>query len=118
MYQDPELSSLLTQVQISNQNVAQYAAQYREAQALVTQARSDLYPSVDATVGSTRSGTSTSTSNSQSAQLSASWELDLWGKLRRTAEEQDASAQASKADWPMRRSARNPNWRRIISSCG
>jgi NodT family efflux transporter outer membrane factor (OMF) lipoprotein len=98
VYQDPELSSLLTQVQISNQNVAQYAAQYREAQALVTQARSDLYPSVDATVGSTRSGSKTSTSNSQSAQLSASWELDLWGKLRRTAEEQDASAQASKAD--------------------
>lgn len=98
VYQDPQLSSLLSQVQISNQNVAQYAAQYRQAQALVTQARSDLYPSVDATAGSTRSATSSSVSNKQTAQLSASWELDLWGKLRRTAEEQDASAQASKAD--------------------
>src|SRR5471032_3647588 len=98
VYQDPELSSLLSQVQISNQNVAQYAAQYRQAQALVTEARSGLYPSVDATVGSTRSGTSQAVTKKQSAELSASWELDLWGKLRRSAEEQDASAQASKAD--------------------
>src|SRR5471030_1677959 len=98
VYQDPELSSLLSQVQISNQNVAQYAAQYREAQALVTQARSGLYPSVDASAGSTRGGTSQAVTNKQSAELSASWELDLWGKLRRSAEEQDASAQASKAD--------------------
>jgi len=98
VYQDPELSSLLSQVQISNQNVAQYAAQYREAQALVTQARSGLYPSVDASVGSTRSGTSQAVTKKQSAELSASWELDLWGKLRRTVEEDKASAQASKAD--------------------
>ncbi|GAB2948199.1 RND transporter [Hafnia psychrotolerans] len=98
VYKDPELSSLLSQVQISNQNVAQYAAQYRQAQALVTEARSGLYPSVDASVGSTRSGTYSSITKQQSAKLSASWELDLWGKLRRTVEEDRASAQASKAD--------------------
>lgn len=98
VYQDPDLSALLSQVQISNQNVAQYAAQYREAQALVTQARAQQLPQVNATMDSTRSGTALSTSNKQSAQLSASWELDLWGKLRRTSEQQKASAQASAAD--------------------
>jgi len=35
VYQDPQLSALMSQVQISNQNVAQYAAQYRQAQAIV-----------------------------------------------------------------------------------
>jgi NodT family efflux transporter outer membrane factor (OMF) lipoprotein len=98
VYQDPQLSSLMSQVQISNQNVAQYAAQYREAQALVTQARAELFPQVTATVDSTRSGTATTTSNQHSAELGASWELDIWGKLRRTEEEQKANAQASAAD--------------------
>jgi len=98
VYQDPELSSLLSQVQISNQNVAQYAAQYRQAQALVSEARAGLYPSVNATVGSTRSGTAQAITKKQSAELSASWELDLWGKLRRTEEQDKASAQASKAE--------------------
>lgn len=98
VYQDPQLSSLMSQVQISNQNVAQYAAQYRQAQALVTQARSQQFPQVTATVDSTRSGSATSTGNAQSASLGASWELDIWGKLRRTTEEQRANAQSSAAD--------------------
>ncbi|WP_045049511.1 efflux transporter outer membrane subunit [Rouxiella chamberiensis] len=98
VYQDPQLSALMSQVQISNQNVAQYAAQYRQAQALVTQARSQQFPQVTATVDSTRSGSATSTSNAQSASLGASWELDIWGKLRRTTEEQRANAQSSAAD--------------------
>src|SRR5476651_2053301 len=75
VYQDPELSSLLSQVQISNQNVAQYAAQYRQAQALVSEARAGLYPSVNATVGSTFICKETATTEKQSAELSASWEL-------------------------------------------
>lgn len=98
VYQDPALSSLMSQVKISNQNVAQYAAQYRQAQALVTQARAELFPQVTATASGTRSGTASATSNAQSAQLGASWELDIWGKLRRTEEEQKANAESSAAD--------------------
>jgi outer membrane protein TolC len=98
VYQDPQLSALLSQVQISNQNVAQYAAQYRQAQALVTQARAELFPQVTATVDSTRSGSASTVSNKQSTSLGASWELDIWGKLRRTVEEQKANAQSSAAD--------------------
>ncbi|MRT04805.1 efflux transporter outer membrane subunit [Ewingella americana] len=98
VYQDPELSSLLSQVQISNQNVAQYAAQYRQAQALVSEARAGLFPTISATGDSTRSGTAQAVTKQQSAKLSASWELDLWGKLRRTEEQDRASAQASKAE--------------------
>ena len=104
VYHDATLSSLLKQVSISNQNVASYAAQYREAQALVGQSREELLPSVSYDASSTRSGSRASASgqrsvsNSHAADLSASWELDVWGKLRRTLEENHASAEASKAE--------------------
>ncbi|MBP2194840.1 efflux transporter outer membrane subunit [Pantoea cypripedii] len=104
VYHDATLDGLLRQVSISNQNVANYAAQYREAQALASQSRAELFPSVSYDATSTRSGSRASTtgqrsvSNSHQAELSASWELDLWGKLRRTLEENKASAQASAAE--------------------
>ncbi len=104
VYHDPVLDGLLTQVVISNQNIASYAAQYREALALAAQSRAELLPSVSYDASSTRSGSRSSTtgqrtaSNSHQAELSASWELDIWGKLRRTLEENKASAQASAAE--------------------
>ncbi|KAA8999052.1 efflux transporter outer membrane subunit [Affinibrenneria salicis] len=106
VYRDATLSSLLEQVSISNQNVAQYEAQYRQAKALAAGSRADLFPTVGASGSGTRSGSRASsngasqrtTSNSFSAEASASWELDLWGKLRRTLEENKASAQASQAE--------------------
>ena len=104
VYRDATLDGLLRQVQVSNQNVAQYEAQYRQALALASESRSDLLPSVTGSGSSTRSGTASSSetgksiSNSHSLQASASWELDIWGKLRRTLEENRASADASAAE--------------------
>ncbi|QUN05426.1 efflux transporter outer membrane subunit [Shewanella yunxiaonensis] len=98
VYQDPQLSSLLQQVAINNQNVAQYAAQYAQAKAMAKAAGADLYPQLDLGTSVTRSGSSAAVANSMKVSGSASWELDLWGKLRRTREEQTASAQASAAD--------------------
>ncbi|MFH8135569.1 efflux transporter outer membrane subunit [Pantoea osteomyelitidis] len=106
VYHDATLDGLLRQVSISNQNVANYAAQYRQAQALASQSRANLFPSLGYDASITRSGSRASSStlsqrtdsSSHSAELSASWELDLWGKLRRTLEENRASAQASAAE--------------------
>ncbi len=104
VYHDATLSGLLSQVSISNQNVANYAAQYRQAQALASESRAALFPSLGYDSSVTRSGShvttgsTRTTSSSHQAELSASWELDLWGKLRRTLEENRASAAASAAE--------------------
>ena len=72
--------------------------------------RGALFPSLDLSVGKTRSaqGTGSSSSslsnnssgirNTYNAQLGVSWEIDLWGKLRETLNANEASAQASLAD--------------------
>jgi NodT family efflux transporter outer membrane factor (OMF) lipoprotein len=111
LYQDRQLNTLAEQVQLNNQNVALYAAQYQQALALVRESRADVFPVLTGTGSSTRSETgtgssSTSTTGSSaggvskehSASLSLSWEADVWGKLRRTVEQDRASAQASAAD--------------------
>lgn len=99
VYQDPTLDQLMRQVQISNQNVAQYEAKYRQARALIDQADASLFPSISGNAGLTRKGTSSSTTNTYSAGVStSSWELDLWGKIRRGLEEYKADAQASEAE--------------------
>ncbi|MEB6223785.1 efflux transporter outer membrane subunit [Pantoea anthophila] len=104
VYHDATLDGLLSQVSVSNQNVATYAAQYRQAQALAAESRAALFPSLGYDGSVTRSGSHATgssvrtTSSSHQAALSASWELDLWGKLRRTLEEDRASASASAAE--------------------
>lgn len=109
LYQDPQLNALVAQVQLNNQNVAVYAAQYQQALALVRESRANQFPLLTGTGSSTRSETSTGSSSSttsssggvrkeHSASLDLSWEADIWGKLRRTTEQDRASAQASAAD--------------------
>ena len=109
-YDDPQLSALLSQVAVSNQNVAQYQALYRQARALVRQSRAETLPSATLDAKTTRSENASSSDsgstsasgatvrNAESLSLSLSWDLDLWGRLRRTLEEDRASAQASAAE--------------------
>ena len=134
-YHDPVLSALEAQVAVSNQTLrADYYA-YRQASALINEARGSLFPALTLTPqvqressGSSRTGTSTgsvansaaiagnsslangastgivnSTTSSSftrttySLEGNASWDLDVWGKIRRQIESDVASAQASAA---------------------
>jgi NodT family efflux transporter outer membrane factor (OMF) lipoprotein len=110
LYGDQQLNGLIEKLNSSNQTVAQSEAQYRQAQALVRSARGAFFPSADLSVGKTRSSQGTGSSSSSlsssssgirdtyNAQVGVSWEADIWGKLRRGLEANEASAQASFAD--------------------
>jgi NodT family efflux transporter outer membrane factor (OMF) lipoprotein len=111
-FNDPLLDNLEEQISISNQNLAQAAAQFRQARALVQSARAGFLPTVSggASVMRARSSSSPGSQNqgfaqssrapstSYSLSLDAVWEADLWGRVRRTVESNEAGAQASAAD--------------------
>jgi NodT family efflux transporter outer membrane factor (OMF) lipoprotein len=98
VFGDPVLNGLLEQVEVSNQNIKQAEAQYRQAEALVQGARSSLFPSVGSDVSAARSGSSAGVGNKFNLNLNASWEPDIWGKIRRTVEANQSGAEASAAD--------------------
>ncbi len=101
LFNDPVLDRLAAGIEVSNQNVAAAAASYEQARALVSQQRAGLFPSVDLTAGGDRSGgraAASETSTSYRASLGASWEPDIWGRLRAGVDSAGASAQASAAD--------------------
>ncbi|NWA25027.1 efflux transporter outer membrane subunit [Pseudomonas gingeri] len=110
LYGDPTLNGLVEKLNSANQTVAQSEAQYRQALALVKSSTGAFFPTVDLSAGKTRSSQGTGSSSSSlsrsssgildtyNTQLGVSWEADVWGKLRRGLEANDASAQASFAD--------------------
>jgi NodT family efflux transporter outer membrane factor (OMF) lipoprotein len=107
VFSDPQLNTLEDQVNISNQNIAQAEAQFRGARAAVRGARADFFPTVTATASATRSQASSSgrttgapsgPANLYSLPVDLSWELDVFGRVRRNVEGSVANAQASAAD--------------------
>lgn len=114
LYNDPVLNSLEEQIDISNQNLKQAEANYRYARALIDQTRAAFFPTLNLGTNFNRQGngggarsignggninySKGSTQNTYALQTAASWDLDLWGKIRRNTESQVAAAQASAAD--------------------
>ena len=114
IYHDQQLNDLEEQVNISNQNVLQAEAQFREAAAAVKVARAGLFPTITANPAYTESQASqnlTTHSNSSGAShvgavtqglynlpAEATYMVDVWGAVRRSVEADSATAQASFAD--------------------
>jgi NodT family efflux transporter outer membrane factor (OMF) lipoprotein len=106
IYNDEVLNGLEVQINISNQNVLAAAASVEEARALVRQAQANFWPQVSLNASRTRTvegtapgvvlGTNT-TSTVTDLGISGNWEIDLWGRIRRTAESDRASMQSSEA---------------------
>ncbi len=122
IYGDTELNDLEAQIDISNQTLKQSEAAYRQSRAVVDQARASFFPTLAGSgsaqrsyegpgasrggLGSTAGGTTFVGSrgtggtaiNAFSSSLQGTWDLDIWGKIRRTVEGDVATAQASAAD--------------------
>ena len=99
LYQDETLADLLKQLDASNQNLRAAEAAWREARALVGGSRSALYPNATGQLGATRRGDEQGVGKTNEVALGLSWQLDIWGQVRRQVESSEASAQASAAEW-------------------
>ncbi len=112
LYAEPELERLITSAQASNQTLRQAVARVDEARALARVAGSYLYPTVslDPRYSRTRySGTRDSTVTGQRVArgvdisnwiipIDLSYEIDVWGRVRRSFESARATAAATADD--------------------
>ena len=109
IYQDHQLNDLEEQINVSNQSLKAAQAQFVEARAALKVTRSQLYPSISATPSASTDRVSSNRPlfNSTVAKpnyndfvipLDVSYEVDLWGRVRRLVESSRSEAQASAAD--------------------
>jgi NodT family efflux transporter outer membrane factor (OMF) lipoprotein len=107
IFNNPQLNALEDKVNVSNQNIAAAAASFFAARALVKEARSQLFPTVttnpsiteqqpSSTLSSTSSSTGTITD--YTLPFDATWQPDLFGRIRNTVRSAAYGAQASAAD--------------------
>ncbi len=113
VYEDATLNDLERQIDISNQTLKASEAAWREAVALITAARAGFFPVIGVAATGTRSGGPGAAANVGAGAATApqsmpknqfelagtgSWDIDIWGRIRRTLEANVASARASEAD--------------------
>ncbi|MCP5523174.1 MAG: efflux transporter outer membrane subunit [Verrucomicrobiales bacterium] len=109
LFQDPTLEALINRASTGNLNLKIAAARIDEARALRGVARSGLLPQVNATGNAQVMRFSEATTpvppggdrqtGFYSVGAAASWELDVWGRVRRAMESADASLAASVEDY-------------------
>jgi multidrug efflux system outer membrane protein len=112
LYREPELDRLIATASESNQTVRQAVARVDEARALARVAGSFLYPTISTNPSFSRarySGNRDSTLTGQQVQqgvtvndwlvpIDLSYEIDVWGRVRRSFESARAQAKASEDD--------------------
>jgi NodT family efflux transporter outer membrane factor (OMF) lipoprotein len=113
IFGDPQLNALEEKVVVSNQNIAAATANFFAARAMVKEARSQLFPTAatnpaitaqrpSATVSGGKAGGSkspaTTTFTEYTFPFDATWEPDLFGRIRNTIKSAAYGAQVSAAD--------------------
>jgi NodT family efflux transporter outer membrane factor (OMF) lipoprotein len=110
IFGDEQLNGLEPLVAANNQNLKVADARFREARALIRYYHSSLYPTISTTpfAGGVRDSTNRPYFNASSAQgkgvgdiqipIDLSYEIDVWGRVRRTISAAREEAQASAGD--------------------
>jgi NodT family efflux transporter outer membrane factor (OMF) lipoprotein len=109
VYGDTQLDALEDQVSTANEDLKAAQAQFLEARAAIGTVRSGYFPTVS--VGASASGNQESRNRAlasttvkgayadyQLPPIDASWEIDVWGRVRREVEAARSEAQATAAD--------------------
>jgi len=105
LFQDPVLDALEQRVAISNENLKASLAQLASARATLSGSQSATEPTLGVNLSGSRSASANSSSdsgtppvNSVSLGATASWELDLWGRLSLATQGAQATVRAAEAD--------------------
>lgn len=98
-FNDPALTRLLQAAEASNPSLQKASANIASARASVTTARASGQPTLSGSASASRNNTLGSAQTTSTGGLDASWEIDLFGSVRRAAESADATLQARQADW-------------------
>ncbi|HEY7208721.1 MAG TPA: efflux transporter outer membrane subunit [Bryobacteraceae bacterium] len=106
IFGDADLNALEEQVGIANQSLKVAEANFRQARAQIQFNRSNLYPTIAAGALITHNRTSSNNPTGLPGReygnfalpISASWEPDLWGRVRRSITASKELTQASAAD--------------------
>ena len=97
---DPYLDDLVNRAIAGNIDIRILAARTGVAKAGIDQASAGLLPTLEAGAGTdTQKVTGSPKSTKYTTGAQASWELDIWGKVRKGVESQEAEYKASEADW-------------------
>ena len=108
IFHDPQLNDLESRVDRGSQTIAAATANYEAARALVREARSQYFPALTTSPAITNSRVSTIaipgiankgyTDTTYTLPFTASWEPDLWGRIRNNVRTNVYAAQGSAAD--------------------
>ena len=125
IFNDPVLDDLERQATSNNQDLKAAVARVSQARALARSARADFFPSVSFEPSAFRgrssdnvlNGFPSQTGNDFRVPLDLSYELDVWGRVRRSFEAANADAQARLAAFEIRCYCSKRMWQKIISRC-
>jgi len=109
VFNEPELNALEEQLIVDNQTIKASFENFMAARAVIAEARSQYWPTVNVGAGWSRSKSSGNLRNSSTANtgqtstlwstpLGVSWTPDLWGRIRNQVRSEEYAAQVSAAD--------------------